>query len=325
MEYQDNRETYAKIATLYYLSDLSQDQIAHMFGISRFKVSRVLKKCKEYSIVEFKINNSTAYQKRLEEQICQLLSLDRVIVVNSGTTDYESKINVGKAAAAYLTDHLKDGMSVGFDWGTTLQTMIREFNPAKKYTNALFLQISGSVSSQTLTGTSYIVDGHDIVRSLAMKASAGWSLFPAPYIFKDSHLRSLLLEDPAIKSHIDHFHNVDMVFFGIGSSQSDERDLFYKNYLTKEEFALLLPDDEHGELLSNTFDLQGNISPHSLLAHRTLTIGFDVLKAVPIKIALASGNKKANSLIAGARGGYISVMIVDEVAALSILNRLCNT
>ncbi len=322
MDFQDNRETYAIIATLYYLSDMSQDDIAKMFGVSRFKISRILKKCKEYNIIEFRINNSTMYQKNLEAQIKSLLGLDQVIIVSSEANDNESKANVGRAAAAYLTNNLKDGMLVGFDWGTTLQTMIREFNPTKKYCNALFLQISGSVSSQTLTGTGYIVDGHDIVRSLAMKANAGWSLFPAPYIVKDSRLRSLLFEDPSIKSHVDHFKKLDMVFFGVSSTLAEERYRFYKNYLTKEECDLILPNSEQGELFSNIFDLDGNLASDSLLSQRTLTIGFDLLKSIPVKIALAAGSNKANSLIAGARGGYISAMIIDEVAALSILNRI---
>lgn len=322
MDFQENRETYIKIATLYYLSDMSQEEIANMFGISRFKVSRVLKKCKEYNIIEVRVNNSTVYNKKIAEQISSLLGIDEVIVVNSSVTDNESKANVGRAAATYLMDKLKDGMVIGFDWGTTLQTMVREFNPGKKYPKALFLQISGCVSSQTLTGTGYIADGHDIVRNLAKKANAGYSLFTAPYIVKDSHLRTLLLEDPTIKSHVNHFKDLDMVFFGVGSNQPEERNVFYKNYLTKEECDLIHPDKNQGELFSNIFDLNGNRSPNSLLSQRTLTIDFDILKSIPVKIALAAGNKKANSLIAGARGGYISVMIIDEVAAISILDKL---
>ena len=322
MEYKDNRETYAQIATLYYLSDMSQDEIAEMFGVSRFKISRVLKKCKEYNIVEFRINNTTLYQKNLEEQLTSMLGIDKVIVTSSGTTDTESKQNVGRAAASFLSNNLKDGMHIGLDWGTTLQTMLKEFKPTKKYSNSMFVQISGSVSSQTLAGTSYIVDGHDIVRGMAIKAQAGWSLFPAPYIVKNTQLRNMLLQEPSIKNHTDHFKKLNMVFFGVGSAQTPDRETFYKNYLTPEEYNELLPDENHGELLSNTLDLNGQIKPDSLLLERTLTIGFDVLKSVPMKIALATGNKKTNSLIAGAKGGYISTMIIDDIAALSILNKL---
>ena len=57
MIFEENRETLGKIATLYYLGELSQEDIAEMYGISRFKVSRILKKCREYHIVEFHINN----------------------------------------------------------------------------------------------------------------------------------------------------------------------------------------------------------------------------------------------------------------------------
>ncbi|MEA4854012.1 MAG: sugar-binding domain-containing protein [Christensenella sp.] len=320
MKFDETRETYGKIATLYYMGELSQDEIARIFNISRFKVSRVLRRCKELNIIEFRVNNKPHYYKSMEEQITKSLGLKKCMVVSPGTTMLESKTNVGKAGSKYLTEHLKDGMMVGFDWGTTLQTMVREFSPEQQYHDSLFVQISGSTSSQSVSGNWYM-DGHDIVRNLAAKAGAQWSLFPVPYIVKDKVLRDMLLDEKTIKSHIDYFKKLDIAFFGLGSFQPEVYIPFYKNYLSTKECNMLKKERCFGELFSCPLDRNGNIM-ESILKDRVMTIELDLLKAIPETVVLAAGKDKTNSIVASARGGYFTTLITTEVVALSILELL---
>jgi DNA-binding transcriptional regulator LsrR (DeoR family) len=64
MEYKDTRETLANIATLYYIKEMSQAEIAALYGISRYKVTRALKKCRAMKIVEFHINSQPPQFKK---------------------------------------------------------------------------------------------------------------------------------------------------------------------------------------------------------------------------------------------------------------------
>jgi len=317
MKFDETRETYGKIATLYYMGEKSQGEIADMFNISRFKVARVLKRCRELNIVEFRINNKPHYFKNLESQIEDLLSVNRCIIVSPGSTLQESKAAVGKAAAKYLEDSLQEGMMVGFDWGSTLQTMVQEFDPSRKYKECLFVQISGSVTSHSISDNSYM-DGHDIVKNLAVKAGAEWSLYPTPYIVQEKVLRDMLLEEKSIKSHISLFDKLDMAFFGIGSRQSDYFMPFYKNYLSNEECFQLINGNGVGELFSNSLDIHGKVQK-SPLTDRVLTIDLEILKGISDTIVLAAGQEKTQSLIAGARGHYFKTMIITEIVALSII------
>ncbi|MEA5003150.1 MAG: sugar-binding domain-containing protein [Christensenella sp.] len=320
MKFDETRETYGKIATLYYMGELSQDEIAKIFNISRFKVSRVLKRCKELNIIEFRVNNKPHYYKSMETQIIKGLDIKKCIIVNPGTTALESKTNVGKAGAKYLADRLKDGMLVGLDWGTTLQTMVREFSPDQQYHDSLFVQISGSTASQSVADNWYM-DGHDIVKSLAAKAGAQWSLFPVPYIVKDKVLRDMLLEEKTIKNHIDYFKKLDIAFFGISSFQPEVYVPFYKNYLSTKECNALRKVERFGELVSCPLDEQGNMVD-SILKDRVMTIDPALLKVIPETVVLAAGKDKVNSLVAAARGGYFKTMVTTEVVALSILELL---
>ena|GEM_PF-1212502 len=320
MKFDETRETYSKIATLYYMGEQSQEEIARMFSISRFKVSRVLKRCRELNIVEFRIHNKPHHLNDLETRIEELLPIQKCMVVSPGSTVGESKANVGKAAAKYLADVLKDDMLVGLDWGSTLQTMVRAFSPSRKYSGCLFVQISGSIASQSAMDAGYM-DGHDIVKSLAAKAGADWSLFPAPYIVKEKKLRDMLLKEIAFQSHISHFSKLDLAFLGVGSFEPDVNMPFYRQYLSSAECALLKKEARTGELLSCKLDIHGNVLP-SLLTGRVLTIELETLRNVPEVVVLAAGRDKTQSLIAGARGGYFKTMIITEIAALSVLEFL---
>ena len=320
MKFDDTRETYSKVATLFYIGGQSHVEIAKMFDISRFKVARVLKRCRDLNIIEFRINSKPCYYENMEAEIEKLLKIKKCIIVGAGTTEDDSKKNVGKVAAKYLTTSLKKGMMVGFDWGSTLQTMVSDFSPASKYDDCMFIQISGSIASQSLEDHGFI-DGNEIVKNLAERAGANWSLFPVPYIVKEKILRDMLMEEKSIKSHISNFDKLDMAFFGVGSSHTDAYLSFYKSFLQPAECITLENEDntDTGDLLSCRLDMEGNVK-ESLLTGRVMTIDLNTLKHVPETVALAAGENKVISLIASARGGYIKTLIITEIVAMSIIN-----
>ena len=80
----------------------------------------------------------------------------------------------------------------------------------------------------------------------------------------------------------------------------------------------LLPDGAR-EPVSTKFDINGN-KLETFLSHRVLTMDVEKLKQVADSIALVAGKDKILSLVAGARGGYITTMIIDEITALSLLD-----
>ena len=45
------------------------------------------------------------------------------------------------------------------------------------------------------------------------------------------------------------------------------------------------------------------------------------LKKIPSVIGVASGVEKTDAIIAGLRGQYMDVLVIDESAALSVLSR----
>jgi deoxyribonucleoside regulator len=320
MQFEERRESYSKIATLYYLADMSQGDIADLFHISRFKVSRILKRCRDFGIIEFHINNDPDYYGNLREQIRDLLCIEQVVIVPSGLTLKDSKVNVAKVAANYLEGKMKDGVRIGLSWGSTVQLIHRYFHPQIPSEDALFVQLSGNLCSSSITQEGYI-DGNILVQKFAARAHAGWSVFQVPYIVQNRVLKELLYQEPQIRKHIDLFDHLDMALIGVGSSDPERSDAYLTGYLKLEESQRLSDDGLGADVCGTRLTADGQIR-ETVLTNRMITIDLQDLRKLSEVCAVGAGSEKALSLIAGCKGGFIKHVIMDEVCALSIISRL---
>ena len=111
----------SKIARLYYLEDMNQNEIAEKFDINRVKVSRFLKKAREKKVVEIKINYPRESYHEIERIIERKYDLKECIVVPA----YDSSQNTLKEMAAALSgilDRILDNNDyLGVNWGLTMK------------------------------------------------------------------------------------------------------------------------------------------------------------------------------------------------------------
>jgi len=320
MEFTENRETYSKIAALYYLAEMSQEDIAEIFGISRFKVSRILKKCRTMKIVDFKINSSPEYFPNLEKEITEGLGIDGAMIVPSGSTLQESKTNVARISAKYLESKIKDGLKIGLSWGSTIQQTVRYYYKKELFPKTTIVQLSGSLCSRPLLGDGYI-DGNIFVQQFAAKAHSDWSVFLVPYVVQNPTLKELFYEEPQIKKHIGLFKELDMALIALGSSDPAKSVSYLSGYLTYEETKKLADDGMSADICGTRLTIDGEIR-ETMLTNRVLTIDPMDLHKLQEVCAIGAGAEKAPSFIAGCRGGFIKRVIMDEVCALSIINQI---
>ncbi len=303
MRFEDSRETLIKIATLYYLGDKSQDEIAQIFHISRFKVSRVLKKCRTHRIIEFHICNHADYLANLRQQIRELLNIEQVMIVPSGFTLQESKENVAKMAANYLEGQITDGLNIGLSWGSTIQLTLRYFNPSTPLRNAQFVQLSGNLCSSSISQEGYM-DGSIFVQKFAEKARSNWSAFQVPYIVQNPVLKELLYQEPLIMKHVSLFSKLNMALIGVGSSDPKRSVSYLSGYLTLEETKKLADDGMGADICGTRLTSSGEIR-ETILKNRVITIDLMELHKIPEVCAVGAGSEKAPSFIAGCKGGFI--------------------
>jgi len=101
----------AEVARLYYVRDLTQQQIAERPGVSRFKVLRLLEQARSEGVVRFEIDEPVPVHDDLSRALEERYGLQTAVVVESG---------VAAATASLLPRLLRPRDTLGVSWGETL-------------------------------------------------------------------------------------------------------------------------------------------------------------------------------------------------------------
>jgi deoxyribonucleoside regulator len=103
-----------KIARQYYEKNLTQQEIANRYGISRIKVSRLLARAVHEKIVQIRIaepENPFLEQEHLLEEKYQI---DEVIIADVRSKDEQEIIeSIGTVGASYIAEKLQGIETIG--------------------------------------------------------------------------------------------------------------------------------------------------------------------------------------------------------------------
>lgn len=312
MNESEKRKLITKIAKLYYYGNMKQQEIAKMMGISRPKVSRLLTQASQYNIVHIEIKDNSFYDSDIAEKLREHFGLKYVKVVPSGQIIEESKDNIGIAASEYLNEHLFDGIYIGETWGTTVNAFINRFHASRAYPHSKVLQLAGGTYSQSMH-----MDGRELAKTLAQKLGGDFSVLQAPLIVHNPDLKKLMMQEPETKEHFRMMEKINIAFIGVGSSNYKNSIIYRAKYVTAAT-AKKMYDSGLCDICGHQIDINGK-EPYKQLADCHIGISLSGLSKIPLVIGLCAGKEKARSIISGIHGKYISGLIIDEVAAISLL------
>lgn len=304
-----------KAAKLYYLGDMSQEDIGKIMGVSRPMVSRMLSLARERRIVEFKINTASSAYSDMAQKLKNYFDLKYVYVVPSSFSQEESKQEVGRQAGEFLNTQLKNDITIGTAWGSTLGHFTHSFTPEKNVSGATVLQLTGSLNAH-----SFETDGRDYAKELAQKLNARLMTMQTPLVVGNKLLRDLLLQEPETRHLFDMFRQIDIALVGVGSSKPENSATYRAGYITKEEAQVLEEMGAGADICGHRITLNGH-KVETILTDRILSIGLDTLKSIPLVVALGAGEDKSTTIIAGIKGGYLNALIIDELAAISVIEK----
>lgn len=312
MEQSEKRKAIVKVAKLYYYGNMSQEEIARMMGISRPKVSRMLAAAHQYNIVRIEIKDPLFSNQEVARKLCEHFKLKQVVVVSTGQNMDEAKDNIGIAASDFLNSILCDGIKIGISWGTTLNAFVNRFQAVKPVPHSCVVQLAGGTYSQTMH-----LDGRELAGRLAQKLNCGLSILQSPLLVHNPALRELLMEEPETMEHFRLIKKLDAAFIGIGSSNYKNSILYKARYIDASE-AKALSESGLCDICGHQINVEGK-EPNQDLARRHIGISLGDLAKVPLVVGLCAGNDKAQPIISGIHGGYINALIIDEIAAISLL------
>ncbi|MCL2034129.1 MAG: hypothetical protein FWG94_05285 [Oscillospiraceae bacterium] len=300
-----------KVAKLYYLTDLTQDEIAASFGYSRSKVSRMLTQAKEQRIVQFRIAEQGNLQNELQEELIKRFGLLKAMVVPS-TEPELIKAMVGQTAAKFLREHLRDNMLIGIQWGSTANCMIEAYEGKVLASNVEIMQITGGMHI-----SNHITGGIETIKKLANKMDVNYHVLQYPMVVSSAVLAKMIMEDDN-REYFARMKQMDMVFLGLGSSIPEESAAYLGGYISLDDAAELVRQGLAADVCGHRLNLDGT-QADTVFSGRMVTIPLETIRNVHLRVGVAVGPYKKESILAAIKGGYLNVLIADDICALSIL------
>nr|WP_071460372.1 sugar-binding transcriptional regulator [Bacillus mediterraneensis] len=300
-------------AKLYYLLDKNQNEIASILGVSRPTVSRLLQTAKAEGIVEIRINNPAEHSSNLTNELEQKFKIKKAIV--TAIPQYEDKIiknHLGKRAADFLHEMVKDGDTIGVTWGTTLYHIARELQQ-KPVNNVKVVQLKGGIShSETNTYVS------EILYLFGKAFNTSPIHLPLPAIVDHFVVKQAMEADRHIKRVLDLGKQANIALFTVGTIRSESL-LFRLGYFTDADLKEIY-SHAAGDICSRFFDKQGNLL-NETLNDRTLGIDLEALKKKEYSILVGGGPQKIEGIYGALKGGYANVLITDQFTARFLLDK----
>ena len=308
----EQRKLLYKLAIAYYEDGLTQKQIGKKFGVSRIKVSRLLRQARQQKIVNIHITPVDDANIDLERALCQKFGLDEAIAipVRNGQPG-ELYHELGVAAADALQRSLQNKETIAITWGRTLKAVVNNL-PVMTKPDIRVVQALGGINSPDVE-----INGSDLARKLAQVIGARPILLSSPGLVASKEIRDALIKDPQISRVIELAGKADLALVGVGALNPQSLARRY-NIITSEDYERLKAKDVVGDIGLRYYNSQGE-QVDDELHDRTIGLDLNQLRKVKRVIGVTGGTEKVESIRAALNGKLINVLITDEITGKALL------
>ena len=307
----DRLALVTKVARLYHERGLRQPEIAQRLSMSQARVSRLLKEAVTLGIVRTVVIPPAHVFTDLEEALCDRYGLKDAVVCDYVEDEGPALLSsIGAAAGVYLETTLKSTDRVGISsWSETLLAAVDAMTPRTVRTAEYVVQAIGGVGNPTAQ-----VLATRLASRLAQVTGGKPRYLAAPGVVASAHMRDALLAEPYIKEVADTWHQLTVLIAGLGSLTPSPLLEQSGNIVSTADMDVLRAQGAVGDMCLHFYDADGN-PVGSELDERLVGIDIPTLRAVPRRIAVAGGDRKFDSILAAARGGWMTVLITDARTA----------
>lgn len=307
----------AHAAWLYYVGNLSQQEVSDRLGISRFKVLRLLADAREKGMVRISVEHRTSRTLALADKLAEKFNLKEVQVapVPVAPDDYEyARLAVGILVASYLS-RIASGdqhFTIGVGWGRTLSAMADNIVGLKN-SNLTFVSLMGSVTQAIHTAPM------DVCVRLAAQTGGKAMLMPAPFVADDAEACELIMSQRLVRQTMIVARSATHAIMSVGECQ-DGAILFESGLFSSEQIDELRNNDVVGDCCGVFFKADGSIADITM-NRCTPCVKPEEMSDMDVVIT-AGGATKMSATLAVLRAGFGDRLFVDEILAEAILEKV---
>jgi DNA-binding transcriptional regulator LsrR (DeoR family) len=299
----------ASVARRHYIDGKTKIEIADEFGLSRFKVARLLDTARSSGLVRIEISYPGVVEVDLSRRLQEAFDLRHAIVVDTPDEDPVSlRRHLGKAAAELLTEIVTSEDVLGLAWARSVSAMATALT-----------QLPGTPVVQ-LTGAMYRPDPDDssvdVVREVARISGGPAYFFHAPFVVPDSATARALRKQPEVARAFARFGAVTKAVAGIGRWGAEQSTLYDAAH--EKDQRLLRRQGVCAEISGVFIDAEGVVL-QTALNDRMIGVSAEQMRAIPEVIAIPYGSMKAPAVRAAFRSGLVNGIVTHTTLARALL------
>jgi DNA-binding transcriptional regulator LsrR (DeoR family) len=291
-------------ASLYYLQDSTQAEIAEHLGMSRATVSRLLSEARRVGIVRIDVVSPVVGNGTdLGARAAAALGLRSVRVAPYMARAGTAAALAPAVSSALAEAHLRPGDALLVSSGRAVYESAQAPLP----------NLPGVVVTPTVGGLDEAepwYQTNEIVRQVAAKIGGTPVFLYAPAL-PGPDLHERLVEDHSTQRVLELWHSARCALIGVGAPPARRSSLpsFVSGVAVRAAA---------GDVCTRHFDDDGMPVDYAGI-ERLIAIPLDVLRKVPMVIAVAHGLEKVRGIVAGARAGYFTELVTDIPTATALL------
>jgi DNA-binding transcriptional regulator LsrR (DeoR family) len=299
----------ASIARRFFLDGRSKSEIAEEFGVSRFKVARILDDARAAGIVRIEIRLPAGLDASLAQGLRAAFGLRHAIVVDAPVEpEAQMRQQLAHAAAALLKEIVTVDDVVGVGYGRTLTLMAEEIDglapcPVVQLTGALF-------------GVNTDENSVELVRQISARTGGPCYAIYAPQVLPDARTAASLRQSPEVSDAYERFGSVTKAVVAVGSWAPPRSQLY--DSLPRSQTAMLRQRGVVAEIGAVLLDA-GGAQVATDFTERCISISGPGLRAIEEVVAVAGGAAKAGAVRAALAGGYADSLVADSSLATALL------
>ena len=295
-----------RIAWLYYVEGLTQDEVANKVGMNRSRVLRILSAARQDGTVQIRVTTRLSRCVELERALEKRWGLTQAIVLPTPQDETKLGTIIGAEVGAYISQTLAANMTIGRGWGKTLSAAVPAIVPRNP---------DGIRVMSLLGGLTRVSDQNpsEFAWRVAARLGAECYMMAGPVFAPDPVTRDALAAHTGMSDIFLRARSLDMAIVSVGDLRPHS---VFRQYglLTSEELASLERAGAIGDVLCHFVDADGNIVDHPV-NRRVLAVNPKDLRGTRNIILASGGWYKYGVIRAALKLLQPNVLIVDELVA----------
>jgi DNA-binding transcriptional regulator LsrR (DeoR family) len=304
-------ELLTRVASMYYLEDMTQEGIAAQLGLSRPKVGRLLGQAKEAGIVQITVNLHPSLAIPLEAELATRFDLTQAIVIGDQPDDDALRDASGRAVIELLDRILPEGGTVAVGMGRNVRAVSRQGRIARPRRCTVVTGIGGS--AQVGDG----LNSNDIATRLADALGGSGEGLYAPAYAPNKDVRDAFLGHEDVARTLEHAREADIAIVGVGDADVESLVVRY-GCITPDEMTRLRENGGVGDILGSFFNSDGEPIAE-WIEDRVVGLTRDDLRRIPNVIASVAEPAKASALLGALHSGLVHTLVTSMSTARRVL------